>query len=199
LSTLLIATNNLGKQEEIISIVAEMNFHIATPMEIGLRLDIEENGKTYKENAAKKAIGFAQNSGLFALADDTGLEVDALGGEPGLCSARYVPRVDATDADRRSYLLENLKTKTQPWYARFICVVAIATPEGKVSFSEGICNGKIIPNERGGFGFGYDPIFQISIIGKTMAELTMQQKNEISHRAIAVKAAFPVLKKWLSA
>ena len=145
----------------------------------------------------KKATSFAKVSGLISLADDTGLEVDALGGAPGLYSARYAPQFNATDADRRAYLLEQLQSYPQPWKARFRCVVAIATPHGNIYFSEGICSGEIIPTERGTHGFGYDPIFQISPVSKTMAELSMAQKNLLSHRALAVNEALPILVKLL--
>jgi XTP/dITP diphosphohydrolase len=135
---------------------------------------------------------------LICLADDTGLEVETLGGAPGLHSARYSPDINATDADRRIYLLEQLKNRPQPWKALFRCVIAIATPPGDVYFTEGICPGEIISKEHGSHGFGYDPIFQLSPIGKTMAELSMPEKNKLSHRAIAVKHALPVLDKLFS-
>jgi len=191
---LLIATNNSGKQKEIKSLLNDLEIQLITPSDIGLVLDVDEDGSTYKENAAKKAISFAQTSGLIALADDTGLEVDALDSAPGLYSARYAPQPDATDADRRAYLLKNLQTQPQPWTARFICVIAIATPEGDLQFTEGICSGEIILHERGEFGFGYDPIFLLPSVGNTMAELSMIEKNRLSHRAKAVLAASSILK-----
>ena len=197
MSQLLIATNNPGKQDEIQSLLNDLEIEFVTPVEIGLELDVKEDGTTYKENAAKKAIAFAQTSGLVSLSDDTGLEVEALGGAPGLYSARYAPQPNATDADRRAYLLKRLQSQPQPWIARFICVVAIATPGGELQFAEGICPGEIIPNERGNHGFGYDPIFLLPSIGNTMAELSMNEKNQLSHRAKAVLAASPILAKLL--
>lgn len=197
MSQLLIATNNPGKQEEIQSLLNDLEIELVTPVEIGLELDVKEDGTTYKENAAKKAIAFAQTSGLVSLSDDTGLEVEALRGAPGLYSARYAPQPNATDADRRAYLLKRLQSQPQPWIARFICVVAIATPGGELQFAEGICPGEIIPNERGNHGFGYDPIFLLPSTGNTMAELSMNEKNQLSHRAKAVLAASPILAKLL--
>lgn len=197
MNQLLIATNNIGKQKEIRSLLQNLAVALVTPAELGLDLNVNEDGTTYKENAAKKATSFAKASGLISLADDTGLEVDTLGSAPGLYSARYAPQFNATDADRRAYLLEQLQSHSQPWNARFRCVVAIATPHGHLNFAEGICSGEIIPTERGTYGFGYDPIFQISPVGKTMAELSMAQKNMLSHRALAVKEALPILEKLL--
>ena len=194
---LLIATNNFGKQEEIRSLLHDINIDLVTPQELGLDLKVNEDGATYKENAAKKGIAFAQASNLVSLADDTGLEVDILGGAPGIFSARYTNKPNATDADRRAYLLEQLQPYAQPWTARFRCVVVIATTDGRLQFTEGICDGEIIPDERGSHGFGYDPIFFIPSIGNTMAELSMEEKNRISHRALAVLAAQPILKKLL--
>jgi XTP/dITP diphosphohydrolase len=195
MSPLLIATNNHGKQVEIRSLLKDLHQEILMPDDLGLHLEVKEDGTTYRENAAKKALAFAAATGLPALADDTGLEVAALGGAPGLYSARFAPQPNATDADRRAYLLERLKTHPRPWMAQFRCIVALATPEGSLEFTEGLCEGEIIPIERGTHGFGYDPIFQISSLGQTMAELTMEEKNHLSHRALAVKAAYPLIKK----
>jgi XTP/dITP diphosphohydrolase len=192
---LLIATNNHGKQVEIRSLLKDLHQEILMPDDLGLHLEVKEDGTTYRENAAKKALAFAAATGLPALADDTGLEVAALGGAPGLYSARFAPQPNATDADRRAYLLERLKIHPRPWMAQFRCIVALATPEGSLEFTEGLCEGEIIPIERGTHGFGYDPIFQISSLGQTMAELTMEEKNHLSHRALAVKAAYPLIKK----
>ena len=125
MNQLLIATNNPGKQMEIRSLLKDSTIESVTPAEAGLDLDIVEDGTTYKENAAKKAAAFARISGLVSLADDSGLEVDVLGGAPGLYSARYAPQPNATDADRRVYLLKQLKTHPKPWIARFRCVIAL--------------------------------------------------------------------------
>jgi XTP/dITP diphosphohydrolase len=191
MSKLLVATQNLGKLEEIQALLAGLPVDLITPGH--LNLDIAETGSTYAENAALKAVAYAQASGLPSLADDSGLEVDALAGQPGLHSARFAPWPGASDADRRRFLLEKLQLKPRPWSARFRCVVALASPLGEVRFAEGVCPGEVIPEERGGNGFGYDPIFFIPELGKTMAELDMAEKNTLSHRGRAVQAAIPIL------
>jgi XTP/dITP diphosphohydrolase len=175
------------------ALLKEEALELLTPDRLGLSLSVEESGETYAENAALKAQAFAQASGLVSLADDSGLEVAALDGRPGLHSARFAPQPGATDSDRRAVLLKLLKDHPQPWTARFVCVVAIAKPDGTLKFAEGECAGMIIPEERGCNGFGYDPLFFIPEIGKTMAELDMDEKNRLSHRARAVKAAIPIL------
>ena len=195
---LLIATNNKGKVKELQELLRELNVQLVTPAEINLDLDVEEDGVTYIENAAKKAIAFAQASGLISLADDSGLEVDALDGAPGLYSARYHPKPGANDADRRAYMLENLQGKPRPWKAHFHATIAIAIPGGDVKIADGDCHGEIIPEERGTGGFGYDPIFFMPELGKTMSELEMDEKNRLSHRARAVINAMPVLKEIFS-
>jgi XTP/dITP diphosphohydrolase len=135
---------------------------------------------------------------LVTLADDSGLEVTALGGEPGLHSHRFSPFPNATDADRRTFLLKILRQQTRPWRARFVCTIAIATPERHgfdphLEYASGECAGEIIPEERGSNGFGYDPIFLVKELGKTMAELSTQEKNRYSHRSRALHNALPIL------
>lgn len=203
MTTLLIASGNIGKLREIEAILAaapldNLRFDLALPSQIGIQLDVEEDGTTYAENAAKKALAYTQVSGLVTLADDSGLEVAALGGQPGLYSARYAPWPDATDADRRRYLLQNLQGKPRPWMAHFHCTIAIAVPGGEIAYADGDCPGEIIPEERGNNGFGYDPIFYLPELGQTMAELPMREKNQLSHRARAVLAAVPILKEIFS-
>jgi XTP/dITP diphosphohydrolase len=190
---LLLASNNKGKLRELQFILADMPLKLVTPADIGLDLEVEEDGATYAENAAKKAIAFQRASGLICLADDSGLEVDALDGAPGLYSARYSSKPGATDADRRAFLLQNLADKPRPWTARFRATVAIAGSDGSVQIVEGICPGEIIPEERGTGGFGYDPIFLLDGLTQTMAELPEETKNRLSHRARAVQAARPIL------
>ncbi len=192
---LLIATNNKGKVIELQDLLKDTGFELVTPADINLDLDVDEDGTTYAENAAKKAQAFAFASGLISLADDSGLEVDALDGAPGLYSARYHPKPGANDADRRAYMLENLQGKPQPWTAHFHATIAIAVPEQDVHIVEGNCYGEIIPEERGTGGFGYDPIFLFPELNRTMAELEMEEKNRLSHRAKAVMNAIPVLRK----
>jgi XTP/dITP diphosphohydrolase len=192
---LLIATNNQGKLREFQELLQETGLKLVTPAEIDLSLEVEEDGVTYAENATKKALAFAAASGLTSLADDSGLEVDALNGAPGLYSARYSPKPGADDADRRTYLLENIRNKPRPWKAHFHATLAIALPSGQVHLTEGNCYGEVIAEERGLSGFGYDPIFLLPQLGLTTAELSMEQKNRLSHRALAVFDAIPILKK----
>jgi XTP/dITP diphosphohydrolase len=198
MNTILLATNNHGKLIEIQAILSDADLHLVTPREIGLQLEVEEDGLTYAENAAKKALAFAAVSGLPVLADDSGLEVDALNGAPGLHSARFSPRPGATDADRRHLLVSRLAGAPRPWTARFRCVIAIAAPGRAPLFSEGVCPGEIIPQERGQGGFGYDPIFYLPELSRTMAELESSEKNRISHRGRAIAAARPNIFEILS-
>jgi XTP/dITP diphosphohydrolase len=191
---LLLATNNAGKLKELHQLLGSLiGVELLTPKEIGIQLEVEESGYTYRENAALKATAFSQKSGILVIADDSGLEVDALGGAPGIRSARYAPKPGATDADRRAFLLKNLTGYPRPWTARFRAWVAIAVPGEEIRFVEGICEGEIIPEERGTNGFGYDPIFLIPSVGRTMAELTDPEKNAISHRGNAIRSALPIL------
>jgi XTP/dITP diphosphohydrolase len=192
---LLIATSNRGKVKELQVLLTGLDVQLLTPKDIGLELEVVEDGQNYEENAGKKARAYSAASGLIALADDSGLEVDALGGAPGLHSARYSPLPQATDADRRAYMLKNLQGKPHPWTAHFHATIAIGLSDGQVFFSEGNCFGEIIPQERGDNGFGYDPIFFIPEFGVTMAELSMEAKNRISHRARGVINARPMLEK----
>ena len=199
-SRLLIATNNQGKVKELQDLLGDTGIELITPVQINLDLDVIEDGQTYAENATKKAVAFAHASGLISLADDSGLEVDALDGAPGLYSARYGSSHGGklSDKDRRDYLIQNLRGKPHPWTARFHATIAIAGPDGEIHLSEGLCEGEIIPEERGTGGFGYDPIFLLSELGKTMAELSMEEKNHLSHRARAVMRAKKGLKLLFS-
>jgi XTP/dITP diphosphohydrolase len=212
MNKLLIATNNQGKIKELHELLDDIGIQLVTPSQIGLDLDVIEDGLTYAENAAKKANAFAQASDMISLADDSGLEVDAIGGAPGLYSARYGSKDGnkLSDAGRRAFLIQNLGDKPRPWTARFHATVAIAVPEslwsqaaGRLNQTstqisepqlfEGWCEGEIIPEERGTGGFGYDPIFLLPELGKTMAELSPENKNRLSHRARAVMNAKTVL------
>jgi XTP/dITP diphosphohydrolase len=194
---LLIATTNPGKQREYRALLREVPAEIVFPDELGITLEVEEDGATFRENAAKKARALAHESGLLAAADDSGLEVEALGGEPGVRSARYAgPGAD--DPKRRAFLLGKLRGVPVPRCARFLCVIAIALPDGAVEFAEGECRGEITLAERGTNGFGYDPIFQVEGRMETMAEISADEKNRISHRARAARAAIPILRGILS-
>jgi XTP/dITP diphosphohydrolase len=195
---LLIATNNPGKVKEYADLLDGLPLTITTPAQEGLSLAVDETGGTFAENAILKARAYARAGGLLTLADDSGLEVDALGGAPGVRSARYAGG-EASDEDRYCLLLRNLAdVPAEERTARFRCVVAVATPEGKVHTAEGRCEGVIGFEPRGTHGFGYDPVFCLSDRGQTMAELSPQVKNQISHRARAVQAALPVLRRLLA-
>ena len=189
---LLIATNNRGKLHELLPLLGALPLHLVTPHDLGLRLEVEETGTTYAENARLKATAFAQASGLLTLADDSGLEVDALGGAPGVYSARYAGE-GASDAERRARLIHALRAVPAPRPARFRCVIAIAQPDGAMQCFEGLCEGEIILEERGTHGFGYDPLFFLPEHGCSMAELPSAVKNQVSHRARAAQAARPFL------
>lgn len=197
MTRLLLATNNRGKMAEIRAILSDLELEILTPADLQLELEVPEVGKTYAENAALKGAAFCRASGLPTLADDSGLEVEALDGAPGLYSNRFAPISNPTDADRRKYLIERLLKHPRPWKARFRCTVALTRPAAngqvRVSYHEGFCYGEIIPEERGEGGFGYDPIFYFPEEGRTMAELGIEKKNRISHRGRAVQAAKPAL------
>jgi XTP/dITP diphosphohydrolase len=194
---LLVATTNAGKQREYRELLREVTAEIVFPDDLGITLEVEEDGATFRENAAKKAVALARASGLLSLADDSGLEVEALGGEPGVRSSRYAgPGAD--DPHRRAFLLGKLRGMPAPRTARFVCVIAIAVPGGGTSFAEGECRGEITASERGSNGFGYDPIFQPEGRPVTMAELSPEEKNRISHRARAAQAAVPILLELLA-
>jgi XTP/dITP diphosphohydrolase len=192
---LLLATNNRGKVREYQSLLAGVPYEMVTPADLGIGLNIEETGSSFEENARLKATAMARESGLLTLADDSGLEVDALGGAPGPLSHRFAGE-GASDADRINLLLARLRdVPEKERTAQFRCVIAIATPEGKVEFRSGICRGLIATAPRGRHGFGYDPVFYIPELGKTMAELTLEEKNRVSHRARAAAKAREVLTK----
>ncbi|TLN24294.1 RdgB/HAM1 family non-canonical purine NTP pyrophosphatase [bacterium] len=191
---LLIATTNPGKLLEFRELLGDLPVELVLPER---DLQVAETGSSYAENAALKARAYAAASGLLTLADDSGLEVAALGGAPGLYSARYSPLPGANDADRRAHLLANLRGLPQPWTAHFHCTVAVALPGGEIHFADGQVYGEILLEERGSNGFGYDPLFLLPELGRTMAELTREEKNTLSHRARAVHAALPELKMLL--
>jgi non-canonical purine NTP pyrophosphatase (RdgB/HAM1 family) len=185
----MIATTNPGKKEEFISLLASSGIDLKFPDDLGIRMEVEETGKTYKANALLKAETLCRMSGLPTLADDTGLEVAVLKGRPGLYSARYARASVISDAGRRGELLKELSAFARPWRARFVCVVALSFPSKPSNCFDGEVTGEIIPEERGNFGFGYDRIFFMPQVKKTMAELNLVEKNSLSHRAIAVNQA----------
>jgi XTP/dITP diphosphohydrolase len=191
MTKLLLATQNKGKIKELQDLLLGLGAELIIPEDLDLDLDIEECGITYLDNATKKAAAYSQKSNLISLADDSGLEVEALAGAPGIFSARFSPKPGANDQDRRHYLLKQLQGHARPWTARFRCTVVLAAPGGETQFADGLCPGEIIPEERGDRGFGYDPIFLVDKIGKTMAELSITEKNQLSHRALAVRSLWP--------
>ena len=192
---LLLATNNTGKVKEFRSLLQGIPFELVTPKEIGIVMDVDETGATYRENARLKACDLAAQSGLLTLADDSGIEVDALHGAPGIMSARYAGE-NASDAERVNFLLSKLKdVPLEKRTARFYCVIAIAKPDGTVQFCDGECKGTITVKPAGVTGFGYDPVFYLPEFGKAMAELTAEIKNQISHRAKAAQKAKMLLLK----
>jgi XTP/dITP diphosphohydrolase len=192
---LLLATNNKGKVREYKHMLKDLPFELVSPEELGIKTEVDEVGKTLEENARLKATVLSRESQLLTLADDSGLEVDALGGEPGRLSARYAGE-GASDRDRVSYLLSRLKdVPEEKRSARFRCVIALAQPDGEVELCSGECRGVIALELRGEKGFGYDPIFYLPELGKTMAELTLEEKNKVSHRGRAAREAIKLLRR----
>lgn len=187
LPRLLLATSNRGKLVELAELLGDVPFQLVSLADLGIDIDVEETGQTFEDNAILKAETYRDLSGMLTLADDSGLEVDALGGEPGVRSARYAGP-DATDSDRIRLLLDNLAhTPESSRTARFRCVIAIAAPDRQTRLYSGVCRGRIIREARGDNGFGYDPVFLFTDLGLTMAELSPEQKNTVSHRALAVR------------
>ena len=196
---LLIATANRGKVAEYGELLAGIDCTLLSLADVGISGDIEESGTTYEENARIKAVECAVRSGIVTLADDSGLEVDALDGEPGVFSARYAGD-DATDGERVAYLLGKLEGVPESERgARFVCVIAIAFPDGDVRYCYGECAGRIVTEPRGGRGFGYDPAFFVPELGRTMAELPPEVKNRVSHRGRAAAKARDVLGELIDA
>jgi len=190
---LLIATHNRGKLIEYQAMFTDVSVELVTLDDVGIRDDVEETGATLAENARLKALTYARASGLLTLADDSGLEVDALGGEPGVRSKRYAGD-NVSDAERNAFLLARLRdVPAGQRTARFRCAIAIATPDGKLWETDGTCEGEIAFDARGTNGFGYDPIFHVTARGVRMAELSTAEKNRVSHRARAAEKARQIL------
>lgn len=193
---LLVATTNPGKVREYATLLTGLNVELVGLKDVGILTDVDETGSTYAENAALKARTYAQLSGLLTLADDSGLEVDALGGRPGVHSSRYAPdsptriqkllkELEGVSADRRT--------------ARFQCVTALAVPDGRLELTCGTVEGVIAHQPRGDNGFGYDPIFYLPERGVTLAELPAEEKDLISHRGLAAKEMRRILEKIVDA
>ena len=200
MTKLLLATHNLGKIAEYRALLADLPVQIVSLQEAGITLDVEETGVTFAENAILKARSYAALSGLWTWADDSGLEVDALGGAPGVYSARYAGH-GASDADRWRKLLADLaalpNADPTAWTARFRCVVALVGPDDSVHTTEGTLEGRIVPQPQGTNGFGYDPVFLVPEKGQTLAQLPADYKNLISHRGQAAARARIVLGELL--
>ncbi|MDO8578097.1 MAG: XTP/dITP diphosphatase [Dehalococcoidales bacterium] len=192
---LLLATNSQGKMREYRELFSDVPFDLVLPAVAGINIIVAETGESFEDNARLKATALAVKSNLLTIADDSGLEVDALGGEPGVRSARYAGE-DANDLQRVEFLLSKLKGV--PWEkrtARFRCVIAIVAPRGNVEICSGDCAGFITFAPFGEHGFGYDPVFYLPEFGKTMAELSAAEKNHISHRGQAARKAAEILKQ----
>jgi XTP/dITP diphosphohydrolase len=195
---LLIATTNSDKVRELRTLLAGCGWEIVTPSDVGITLDVEETGETYAENARMKAVAGMEASGLVTLADDSGIEVEAMGGEPGVHSARFLG-VEVTYPERFEEIFQRLEGLPRSQRnARFVAVMAIADSRtGDVRFSEGEVRGLIADKARGEGGFGYDPIFWVPQHTGTMAELPQWEKDIISHRARAAAGARQILRELL--
>lgn len=191
---LLLATNNPDKVRELMALLDEQPLHIRTLVNFPAIGEVKEDGATFEENARAKACFCAERSGLLTIADDSGLEVDALNGRPGVLSARYAP----TSSARIQKLLAELNAvPAGKRRARFVCAMALAHPDGQSLVRCGYCDGEIAREPRGSGGFGYDPIFYLPELGKTMAELTLEEKNQLSHRSLALRQIIVLLKKMI--
>lgn len=190
---ILVATTNPGKVQEISDILAGAGVAIVTPPELGITITVSEDGDTFEDNAVKKAAAFREASGLPALADDSGLCVDALFGAPGVLSARFAGLI-ARDEDNIALLLKTMRGMKDR-NARFVCVAALALANGEIITARGEYHGLILEKPQGSGGFGYDPVFLDPVTGMTFAELSLEEKNRISHR----KKALVVLRDKLRA
>ena len=192
---LLIATHNQVKFRELVALLAGTSYSLVSLADVCVEAEAPETGSTFEENASTKATVYGRLSGLPTLADDSGLEVDALGGEPGVMSSRYAGE-GATDAQRIEFLLGKLSNVREPNRgARFRCVIALAWPGEGVNLYSGECRGRIAETPRGSGGFGYDPVFLVEELGKSMADLTENEKNRVSHRGRAARGAAGALRR----
>lgn len=198
MTKLLVATHNQGKVTEFAEILQDLAIEWLSLDDVGVGQDVEETGRTFRENSVLKARAYAAETGLLTLADDSGLEVDALDGAPGVYTARYGGE-GLTAVQRYQKLLNDIKTVPEPRRtARFRCVIVLAAPDGTIlGESEGVCEGRIALEPVGDNGFGYDPVFYLPQFNKTMAQLPAAQKHQISHRGQAVQAIVPRLRELL--
>ena len=195
---IIFATGNQGKMREIREILGDMDVEIQSMKEAGIELDIVEDGSTFEENAIIKAKAVAEHTDAIVLADDSGLEIDYLGGEPGIYSARYLGE-DTSYRIKNQNLIDRLEGVPEAERtARFVCAIAAVMPDGEVITTHGVIEGTIAHEEKGPNGFGYDPIFYVPEYHCTTAQLSDEQKNEISHRGKALEAMKEELKKRMS-
>jgi XTP/dITP diphosphohydrolase len=187
---LLIATTNPGKVKEFQALLSGLNLELVSLNDIGITTEVEETGTTFAANAELKARAYAQMSGLLTLADDSGIEVEAMGGRPGVYSARYA---DGNDARIQKMLAEIKDVPDEKRSARFQCAITLAWPDGRYETVSGTCEGFVAHEPHGSGGFGFDPIFYFSEYGQTMAELPIEVKNQISHRGKAAQQAKAIL------
>lgn len=193
---IIFATGNAGKMREIREILADFGAEILSMKEAGISTDAEENGASYEENALIKARAVAEKAGdAVVLADDSGLEIDALGGEPGIYSARYLGE-DTSYRVKNANLIERLAgVPEEKRTARFVCAIAAVFPDGRELVTKAAVEGRIGYEEKGEGGFGYDPIFYVPEFGRTTAELSEEEKNQISHRGKALRLMKEELRK----
>ncbi len=189
----MVATGNWHKVEEIRAILADLPITVRSLAEFPGAPEVIEDGTTYRENALKKAWSAAKFTGKPALADDTGLEVDALGGQPGLYAARFAGEGRTFQDNVRKLLLLLEGVPSPQREARFVCVIALVDPNGREQVVEGELCGRITESQAGSGGFGYDPVFYVPEVGKTLAELTAEEKNRISHRRRALDKARAII------
>lgn len=193
----LIATRNRGKILELRALMGEAfekNVEVLTLQDLPNVAEPREDGATFSENARAKALYYAKELKILCVADDSGLAVEALGGKPGVLSARYAG-LDATDATNNALLLDDLKPYPRPWTAEFVCAAAAALPGRVIAETTGRVAGEIVPESTGEGGFGYDPVFLVAALGRTMAELATFEKNKISHRGQALRLLIEELQK----
>ncbi len=194
---LLLATGNRAKLAEYRLLLQGVPYDLVGLADVGICDSVEETGATLEENATLKARAYAKRSGLPAMADDSGLEVDALGGEPGPLSKRYAGE-GATDPERVAYLLRRLEgVLWEKRTARFRCIIAIASPDGALELAQGEARGYIATEPSGHGGFGYDPVFFYPPLGRTFAQLTTEEKNRVSHRGRAAAEARVILERLM--
>ena len=191
---LILASNNANKLKEFRSLVADLDIELLSQKEAGCDFEVEETGTTFEENAYLKASAVTEATGIAAVADDSGLCVDALGGEPGIYSARYGLGHAASDEERYRYLLQKMEG-VEDRSARFVCCICCTFPDGSVIRSRGECEGEILLAPKGQNGFGYDPVFHPLCLDKSMAELNPEEKNAISHRGKALRTFIEELRK----